>query len=96
MTGLQLQLEGVRRVTLNNVNFVGMMRSEAVWLCTKYGNVSADDLREFAARRHVSPSNQNAWGAIFRGKRWRRIGEKKSTWPSNHARRIGVYQLRHA
>ena len=95
MTSLQLQLEGVRRVKVNGPVFNARMRAEALDFVARYGNVSTDDLRRYADRIGIEPHHPNAWGAIFRGKKWRRIGEKKSIWPSNHARRIGVYQLRH-
>ena len=56
------------------------------------GAVTADEVRAYAQAIHCHPRHSNAYGALFKGKGWTLIGYKKSTWPSNHSRRISVWR----
>ena len=88
---------GQASVETSNSNFVAMMRNHAVGIATKFGQVTSDDLREYAKRHGVSPAHPNAWGSIFRGKilghRWIVVGRMKSKLATNHSREIRIWAL---
>lgn len=94
MSGIAEKQLGLALVEDHNRYFVEAMRDEAVKVAMSQGKVSIDDLRPIAARRGLEPDHQNAWGAVFRGKRWQRAGYKQSNYPSNHGRTIAIWELR--
>lgn len=87
--GERLKAEGIARVAGVNKRWLSAMRDEARRLCALQGDVTADDLRDFADNVCVyAPTHRNAWGAIFREAGWRAQGpcDTKSTKQENHAR----------
>jgi hypothetical protein len=87
-----LKEQGLDQVEENN-DFVAVMRGAAERIAREKGSVSSDDLRRYAIDHKIRPHHQNAWGAIFRGKRWRLVGRKRSKFVSNHAREIKIWEL---
>ncbi len=83
---------GLDLVEDHNFSFVDHMRDLAIAISNRDGQVTSDDLRRAATRLGIEPDHQNAWGAIFRGKRWKPMGYVNSTLPSNHARVIRVWR----
>jgi len=92
VTALQLDLPeglarrdaGLERATFTHPDFVSEMRAVAIALARRRGTVTADDLRIEATARGLRPRHKNAWGAIFRGPGWMKVGEARSALPSNH------------
>jgi len=72
--------------------WVDRARLEAIRVAKLKGQVTADDLRAWANSRSDFPHHPNAWGAVFRGKAWRAVGYRKSTFKTNNARRIAVWK----
>lgn len=94
MKGMTAKQLGLALVEEHNRYFVEAMREEAIKVALSRGKVSIDDLRPIAARRGLEPDHQNAWGSIFKGNRWQKLGRKQSSHPSNHGREITVWELR--
>lgn len=91
MTGLALKQAGLDRVEDSNSEWLWKMRTWAVMICQSRGSVTTDDLR-WHCKAGDQPHSENAWGAVFRGKHWRKAGAITSTWPSNHYREIKVWE----
>ena len=92
-TGLQLQMHGLHAVEGANSLAIAKLRERAMLVARAHGDVSSDDLREWADQEWIVLSSPNAWGAVFRDPRFTRIGMIRSTYPSNHARFISTYAL---
>ena len=86
--------KGLDAVEMNDAEFIQLMRALAEFRAIALGEISTDELREYAARNHIAPRSPNSWGAILRGKDWEVIGRKKSAVVSNHAREIRVYRYK--
>lgn len=82
--GMRRHEEGIELIEMANKRFMANMRIEARFISRVYGEVHIDDLRKFAVRMGIKPKSSNAWGAIFRGKGWTKIGSKPSSFVSNH------------
>lgn len=82
--GQQLRDAGVAKVTASNAEFVNRMRQVARQVSYARGWCHIDDCRRGADELGIAPSSSNAWGAIFAGKGWQRVGAKASDIPSNH------------
>lgn len=93
-TAEQARDAGLNQVAGNAQCFVETMRSIARGISRTNGNVSIDDLRDFAERNGIEPHHPNAWGTIFRERGWYCIGRKRSRKVSNHAREIRVWRYR--
>jgi len=91
--GEQGKREGLDRVSRNASEWLTHVRGWAKAVARRKGEVSSDDLRLLADTYGVHPHHQNAWGAVFRGDEWEPAGFKKSTYKTNHARRITVWRL---
>lgn len=74
-------------------DFLETMRAAARRIAAARGFVSADDLREEAARAGLSPHHPNVWGSIFHRREWRVVGRKASRIRTNHSREIKVWAL---
>jgi hypothetical protein len=102
VTQLALDLEagrsrkerGLDAVAGNNESFVGTLRRAAQAHALRHGSVTADDVRTIAEQLGLTPTHKNAWGAIFRGRGWERIGERPSQLATNHAHRNPVWAWR--
>ena len=90
--------KGVRRVSSKNTVFISTACGIARLLCRQKGQITADDLREEAAKRGVTPTHFNCWGALCRSPEWLRdfefVGFTKSTQKQGHGNRICIYRLR--
>lgn len=76
--------EGLDRIEGSHADFVPRMREAATAYCLDHGGVHIDDVRRMAAALGLQPRHKNAWGAIFRGPGWYRIGARASELTSNH------------
>lgn len=83
--GAGRKADGLDRVTATHATFVTRLRAVAQAHAQRYGVVHIDDVRRLAAELGLAPHHPNAWGAIFRGPGWRKVGERASAVPSNHA-----------
>jgi hypothetical protein len=54
--------------------------------------ISIDDLRIEASARGIHCPEPSLWANIMRGSEWRRVGNRRSSHPSNKGRMIGVYR----
>lgn len=93
-TGKREKQLGLDLVTDHNQDFVAILRAYAEAFCLNHGTVTTDDLRDYADEHGLQPNHPNAWGAIFRGKRFVEAGRVKSRRTSNHAREIRRWALR--
>lgn len=75
---------GLDRITGSHPDFVPQLRALAIARSQQHGSVHIDELRVEAERRGLRPRHPNAWGAIFRGPGWVKIGARPSAIPSNH------------
>lgn len=82
---LAAKAAGLDRVEASHPEFVPRMRAMAQAISAERGSVHVDDLRAIAAEHGWQPRSPNAWGAIFRGPGWVKVGARASAWPSNHA-----------
>lgn len=90
--GENLRDKGKDLVENNNERWIDHMREYAAEYSLDHGQVTTDQLRDYADLIHWQPEHPNAWGAMFRGKQWRAIGRIKSKRTSNHARLITVWR----
>ena len=91
--GEELREEGIRRVSVSNREWIDVMRDIAADIARRAGTVSAVDLRLVAENTNNFPSHPNAWGAIFKTKRFEPTGE----WipcqhADGHARAVRVWR----
>ena len=92
--GIKRREDGLGITSKNRAEVLAEAQQIAIHLGRQYELVTADDVQEVLERRGISPEQLGqAAGAIFRGKRWRRITFRKSRRVSNNARVIGVWRL---
>ena len=71
--------------------FLERCRSLAALICRERGTVSINDVRQFIT---VPPGvHPSVLGAVFRDKRFRKVGLTEASHPQAHARIVRVYQL---
>lgn len=92
--GLKLRDDGIRQVASHNSDWLYTMRAYARHCCDVSGQVTSDDLHEFAQLIHCQPDHPNAWGAVFKEAGWVCTGRVRSKRPSAHAREIKIWQWR--
>ena len=90
--GEKLKERGIDAVEANSDGWVQRARRNAVFIAEREGRVTTDNLRRWADLVKDQPHSPHAWGAIFRGKGWVGVGYVKSTYGSNHGRRIVVWE----
>jgi hypothetical protein len=90
--GLILKEAGQDLVEASNGDWMGTIREVARVFSRGFGEVTSDDLRLWCDKNDCQPKHPNAWGSVFRGKHWVAIGLRRSTYPSNHGRRIVVWR----
>ena len=90
--GELLKRYGLDLVEKHNPDFVDLVRGYAREHAWKYGQVTSDDCRLWANLNDIYPLHHNAWGAVFRGPEWQRVGFTQSQIPSNHARMISIWR----
>ena len=92
LIGRQLRDAGRDQVAAHNRAWLAWMREEARFYCLWHNNrVTVDNLRQIVDQAQRAPTHHNAYGAIFRGKGWIRIGYEQSRRPKAHARPIGIW-----
>jgi len=85
---------GITRVSGKNMAFIEHMRQVAVSLCKLKGQITIDDLRVWHEASHErDPTSQNAWGVIFKDKRFKPLGFTPSRQIQGHGRIIRVWGL---
>lgn len=82
--GKKLRSEGMGRVEARNARFMLEVRA-GLRLLSSDRPVSVDDAREIAGRLGLEPSHKNAWGTVFGGPGWVKVGQEASSLVSNHA-----------
>ena len=90
--GERLKQLGLELVANHNPDFLKLIRDQAQEIANNHGEVSSDELRRWSDENNVYPKHPNAWGAVFRSNEWKRIGFKKSKYPSNHSRLITIWR----
>ena len=90
--GLALKESGLDAIEVSNAAWLKKMREYAVSFSRNHGEVSADDVREYAERVNWKPHHSNAYGGIFRGDGWEAISYIPSRHKSNHGRMIRVWR----
>lgn len=91
-TGEAEKRRGLDRIQESHDGFVRTLRAAAIDHSRLHGKVTADDVRRLAMARGLRPQHKNAWGAIFRGRGWKRVGESKSELATNHGHRNPVWR----
>ena len=89
--GEALRDKGIQKVSINNQLWLERARGVAASVAAYKGSVTTDDLR--GDTLIGEPGHPNAWGAVFRDKRFKPVGYTKSQIPSTHARMIRVWGL---
>ena len=85
---------GIARVASKNRDFLETMRFVARLFCKEKGSVTADDLREWAARNGIQPSHANAWGAVFHRSEFEPGEFVVSKQIQGHSNRIRLWRLK--
>lgn len=98
MNNLQLALSlrdrGIEQVSLNNASFLETMRGVARMICREKGEVTADDIREWAKQHSIEPTHKNCWGAIFKNGEFESKGFVRSKQVSGRGNWIMVWRLK--
>ena len=85
---------GIALVSGNNQKFIDWARHTALLEIHRHGSVTIDSIRDIQKFYGVdNPTHRNAYGAIFRDKRFKHIGYAQSKQVSNHGREIKVWGL---
>ena len=84
---------GLDRVEATHPDFVPRLRAAARAYAIRHGTVTADDVRRLADELGLRPRSPNAWGAIFAGRGWAKVGERPSAVLTNHGHRNPVWRL---
>ena len=85
---------GIARVSSKNAAFLEAMRGVARMICRQKGSVTADDLREWAARNDIQPSHANTWGAVFHRSEFEPSEFVVSKQIQGHSNRIRLWRLK--
>lgn len=76
---------------LRDHEFLERCRSLAAMICRERGTVSINDVRQYIT---VPPGvHPSVLGAVFRDKRFKKVGLVEASHPQAHARIVRVYQL---
>jgi len=94
LQGDLLRDQGKARVSTHNKSWLYWARNRAEHAIRVNGDTTTDDVREIAETCAYHPDHKNVWGCVFNDKRFKAIGYKKSTIPSNHSRKITVWALK--
>jgi arginyl-tRNA synthetase len=74
-----------------NQHWLEAVREEAYRIARWKGDVTADDIRDFAARLSVKPTHRYTMGAVFRDDRFYKIGTRVSRDKGHHGKAITVW-----
>lgn len=92
LKGLGLSQEALSKVLSGGMQPVPYLRMVAVRIATIRGFTTIDDVREFARIHGVSNVSKGAWGSVFKLQGWEVVGYQASTVPSNHGRKVAVWE----
>lgn len=84
LQGLERKDAGLDQVESTHEDFVPRLRELVKQYALYHGEVTADDARRLAIEHGLRPKHKNAWGAVFRGKGWKKVGQRQSALISNH------------
>lgn len=93
--GFRRKDAGLERVEGTHPDFVPKLRAAARAFAIRHGTVTADDVRRLAEEMGLRPRHPNAWGAIFHGPGWIKVGYRRSEVPSNHGHENPVWRRAH-
>jgi len=82
-----------RPAMLKNQSWADRIRHVARQFATINGNVCSDDLRVWADQNYMQPLSSSAWGSVFQGSEWKKVDQKRSTYPKSRSRKISVWEL---
>jgi len=85
---------GRDRVEANNREWLDWARFNAREIAFWRGEITIDDIREMADSFGRQPTHPNAYGCVFRGEQWEKVGYRKSLRSKAHARVISVWALK--
>jgi len=87
--------EGLKRVAWSNAEWIATARITAERIARERGEVTADDVRAELYPRGIKPEHSNAFGVVFRGKKFRHSGRYRvSAVPHGHGNRQVIWELR--
>lgn len=94
--GEEKKRDGKGLAASNRADLLMIAEREAIKIAREgNGQCCADDVQERLIELGHTPSDLgNAAGSMFDGKKWMRIGYKKSERVSRHANVIGIWELR--
>lgn len=78
---------------MSEEEFIFLAREGAESLCKIHGTVTTDKLRAMVSAAGFNQPNTQVWSKILTRPMFVKVGEVKSTIPSNDGRKIGVYRL---
>ena len=78
---------------MDREEFLAAARSLAEEIAEVQGFVTIDHVRWVAERRGIEPHHPNAWGGVFRSRRFRACGWMRSSRPAARRRWIQVWGL---
>lgn len=88
--GKRLKKEGMELAAFNRKDWLEYAQAIAEIMASEGEAITIDDVMQQMA----NPPLGNAAGSVFKGKQWRRVGFKQSARPANHARMVGVWELK--
>jgi len=92
--GIRRREDGLGITAERRAGVLAEAQSIALHLGRQFDTVTADDVQAALDRRGISPEELGpAAGAIFRGRRWSRVGFQPSKRVSNNGRIIGVWRF---
>jgi hypothetical protein len=90
--GKALKDAGLASIEARNPDVLGALRNLARNLAWERGEISINDLREFAEL--PEDTTPLVFAAVFRGKDWEPCGFTMAAHPQAHARTVRLYRLR--
>lgn len=93
LSGEEQKQLGMDLVQEHNPDFVNIVRDYALAYAADHGTVSADELRVWARDEGIVPRHPNAWGCVFRGKSFKKVGYRPSVYPPSHGRVIAIWAI---
>ena len=94
LAGEEARDRGIHLVAINGAAFLERARAAARSMAEMFGEVSCDDIREWASVEGIKPHHRNVWGALFADSAWVCVGRRPSRLVSNHGREIKTWRLR--
>jgi hypothetical protein len=94
-SGEQLKQIGMSQAEANNLAFTTEARKAAIKFCRRFGQVTADDVRDITDTLGLEPdSNYNCMGPVMRHAGLTIKGYTKSKRKPNHGRMMGIWVMK--